>query len=89
MRLIQCLLSINSTFSSVIDLFQHIRLEKRFYQKIYLKGGKTTKQKSGLVLFWIAVIWTILWGVIGSVFVGSAFRNLTMDELNMTRIELG
>jgi len=43
-----------------------------------------TKQKVGLVLFWIAVIWAILWGVIGSVFVGSAFRNLTMDELNLT-----
>ena len=43
-----------------------------------------SKQKVGLVLFWIAVIWAILWGVIGSVFVGSAFRNLTMDELNLT-----
>jgi len=43
-----------------------------------------TKQKVGLVLFWIAVIWAISWGVIGSVFVGSAFRNLTMDELNLT-----
>jgi hypothetical protein len=43
-----------------------------------------TKQKVGQVLFWIAVIWAILWGVIGSVFVGSSFRNLTMDELNQT-----
>jgi len=43
-----------------------------------------TKQKVGQVLFWIAVIWAILWGVIGSVFVGSSFRNLTMDELNLT-----
>ncbi len=43
-----------------------------------------TKQKVGLVLFWIAVIWAIGWGVIGSVFVDSAFRNLTMDELNQT-----
>ena len=43
-----------------------------------------TKQKVGLVLFWIAVIWAILWGVIGSIFVGSAFNNLTMDELNQT-----
>lgn len=43
-----------------------------------------TKQKVGLVLFWIAVIWTFLWGVLGSVFVGSAFRNLTMDEVNQT-----
>lgn len=43
-----------------------------------------TKQKIGLVLFWIAVIWAIGWGVIGSIFVDSAFRNLTMDELNLT-----
>jgi len=43
-----------------------------------------TKQKIGLVLFWIAVIWAIGWGVIGSVFVDSAFRNLTMEELNQT-----
>ena len=43
-----------------------------------------TKQKAGLILFWIAVIWAIGWGVIGSVFVDSAFRNLPMDELNLT-----
>jgi hypothetical protein len=43
-----------------------------------------TKQKVGLVLFWVAIIWAILWGVIGSIFVSSAFRNLTMDELNQT-----
>jgi hypothetical protein len=43
-----------------------------------------TKQKVGLVLFWVAIIWAIGWGVIGSVFVDSAFRNLTMDELNLT-----
>jgi hypothetical protein len=43
-----------------------------------------TKQKVGLVLFWIAVIWAFLWGVLGSVFVGSAFNNLTMAEVNQT-----
>jgi hypothetical protein len=43
-----------------------------------------TKQKVGLVLFWVAIIWAILWGVIESVFVGSAFRNLTMDEVSLT-----
>lgn len=42
------------------------------------------KQKIGLALFWVAAIWAIGWGVIGSVFVDSAFRNLTMDELNLT-----
>jgi hypothetical protein len=43
-----------------------------------------TKQKLGLLLFWIAVLWAIGWGIIGSVFVDSAFKNLTMDELNQT-----
>jgi len=43
-----------------------------------------TKQKVGLVLFWIAVIWAFLWGVLASVFVDSAFNNLTMDEVNQT-----
>ncbi|MGD8534480.1 MAG: hypothetical protein PVF66_01435 [Candidatus Aminicenantes bacterium] len=43
-----------------------------------------TKQKVGLVLFWIAVIWAILWGVIISILLGPSFRNLTMDELNQT-----
>jgi hypothetical protein len=43
-----------------------------------------TKQKVGLVLFWIAVIWAFLWGVLGSVFVDSTFKNLTMDEVNQT-----
>ena len=42
------------------------------------------KQKVGLALFWIAVIWAILWGVIASVLLGSSFRNLTMDEVNQT-----
>ena len=43
-----------------------------------------TKQKVGLVLFWIGVIWAILWGVVGSIFVSSAMNSLTMDELNQT-----
>jgi hypothetical protein len=43
-----------------------------------------TKQKLGMILFWIAVIWAIGWGVIGSVFVDSAFKNMTMEELNET-----
>lgn len=43
-----------------------------------------TKQKVGLVLFWIAVIWAFLWGVIVSVILGSSVRNLTMDEVNQT-----
>jgi len=44
-----------------------------------------TKQKVGLTLFWIAGIWAILWGiVIGWIFVGPAYRNLPMAELNQT-----
>ncbi len=43
-----------------------------------------TKQKVGLALFWVAVIWAFFWGVLASVFVSSAFNNLTMDELNQT-----
>jgi hypothetical protein len=42
------------------------------------------KQKLGLGLYWIAILWAFLWGIIGSIFVDSAFRNLTMDELNLT-----
>ena len=43
-----------------------------------------TKQKVGLVIFWIGVIWAILWGVIGSISVSSAMNSLAMDELNQT-----
>jgi hypothetical protein len=43
-----------------------------------------TKQKVGLVLFWIAVVWAFLWGIIVSVTLGSSIRNLTMDEVNQT-----
>ena len=43
-----------------------------------------TKQKVGIVLFWIAAISAILWIVIGWVFVCPAFRNLAMEELNQT-----
>ena len=43
-----------------------------------------TKQKVGLVIFWIAVIWAILWGVVGSIFNSAAMHSLTMEELNQT-----
>ncbi len=43
-----------------------------------------TKQKVGLVIFWIGVVWAILWGVIGSISVSSAMNSLTTDELNQT-----
>lgn len=44
-----------------------------------------TKQKVGMILFFIAVIWSIAWGVIGSILASMSYRNLTMDELNQTR----
>jgi hypothetical protein len=42
-----------------------------------------TKQKVGLVIFWIAAIWAVLWGVIGSMLCGPAYKG-TLDELNQT-----
>jgi len=43
-----------------------------------------TRQKVGLVIFWVGVIWAILWGVIGSISVSSAMNSLTTAELNLT-----
>ena len=43
-----------------------------------------TKQKVGLTLFWIAVVWSVCWGVIGSISMNPAIKYLTMDELNQT-----
>lgn len=42
------------------------------------------KQKVGLTLFWIAIFWAFLWGILLSFFVDLAFYNLTMDEVNQT-----
>ena len=39
-----------------------------------------TKQKVGLVLFGIAVVWAISTGVIGSIFFSSTARDISMDE---------
>ena len=44
-----------------------------------------TKHKSGLVIFWLAVVWALAWGVIGSLLLNAAMSNLTMDELNQTK----
>ena len=44
-----------------------------------------TKQKVGLGIFWIGIIWAIVWGIlIGWIFVGPPFRNLPMAELSQT-----
>ncbi len=43
-----------------------------------------TKQKVGLILFWIGAIYAFVWGVLASISVGSAFRASTIDELSQT-----
>ena len=43
-----------------------------------------TKQKVGLVLFWIAVVWAIAWGAIGSMSATAAYHGHTMEELKET-----
>lgn len=45
-----------------------------------------TREKVGLVLFWIGVIWAIAWGVlIGFICVSPIFHSLTtMEEINQT-----
>ncbi len=42
------------------------------------------KEKVGLLIFWIAAIWILLWGIIGSLFLTPVYRNLTMEEVNQT-----
>ncbi len=42
-----------------------------------------TRQKIGLVFFGIAVLWAILWGILGSAFANEAYH-LTRAELNQT-----
>jgi hypothetical protein len=42
-----------------------------------------TRQKIGLVLFSVAAVWAVLWGIVGSVFVNEAYH-LTRDEVNQT-----
>jgi len=42
------------------------------------------KQKVGLVVFWISVIWMIAWIVIPKVFFGPLLYSLTTEEINQT-----
>lgn len=44
-----------------------------------------TKQNVGKALFYVAVIWAIAWGVVGSISASMYYRTLTMDELNQTK----
>jgi hypothetical protein len=48
-----------------------------------------TKQKVGLVLFWIAIIWAIGWGVIGGIFADLTMNSLTWDELSQSIWAIG
>lgn len=44
-----------------------------------------TKQKVGLVLFWIAVIWAFFWGILGSILQGELYVHvLTFKEFEQT-----
>lgn len=43
------------------------------------------KQKIGLVLFWIAVIWTFAWGILGSICQNEFFgQEMTFEEFNQS-----
>ena len=48
-----------------------------------------TKQKVGLVIFWISIIWAITWGVILSIFNASTMHSLTWDELSQSIWAIG
>ncbi|MFC1710733.1 hypothetical protein ACFLZJ_01070 [Nanoarchaeota archaeon] len=43
-----------------------------------------SKQKTGLVIFWIGIIWAFAWGIIGSLIFSPLSRNLTIEELSQT-----
>ena len=44
-----------------------------------------SKHKCGLVIFWMAVIWAIAWGAIGSFSLNAAMSHLTVEQLNQTK----
>ena len=48
-----------------------------------------TKQKVGLVLFWIGVIFLFGWLVVGWTIGGPAYRNLTSEEIKQTIWAIG
>jgi len=43
-----------------------------------------SKQKFGLILFWVGVIWAFVGGIVGGFSASSAMNSLTMAELNQT-----
>ncbi|MBC8314390.1 MAG: hypothetical protein ISR57_01925 [Bacteroidales bacterium] len=43
------------------------------------------KQKTGLILFWISVIWTFAWGILGSICQNEFFgHELSLEEFNQS-----
>ena len=47
--------------------------------------SKTTKQKVGLVLLWVGVVWAFFWGILGSIHLVEFYAGvLTFEELNQT-----
>jgi hypothetical protein len=46
--------------------------------------GKMVRQKVGLVLYWMAVVWAFAWGIVASFMMAPFFRTLTFEELNRT-----
>jgi hypothetical protein len=48
------------------------------------KASKMKKQKVGLALFWISVIWMIAWLIISKGLFGPLLHSLTTDEINQT-----
>lgn len=50
-----------------------------------MEGSKMTKQKIGLVLFWIGVLWAFSWGIFGSIHrIEFYARDLTFGQFNQT-----
>jgi hypothetical protein len=43
-----------------------------------------TKEKIGLVLFWIGIVWTITWEIVNNVKILPLMHSLTLDEFNQT-----
>jgi hypothetical protein len=61
-----------------------LQSEKLIIKIEYRRRKKVNKQKFGMVLFWIGVLWAILGGVIGGISASSVMNSLTMVELNQT-----
>ena len=43
-----------------------------------------TREKAGLVMFWLGVIWMVAWLIVGTMNIAPLMRSLTTDEMNQT-----